>query len=435
MRACVILLSLTLIAAFECHQPAFYDPFAGACKCPQGFRLRSDRISCDDIDECTRPLRVCPNTMCMNLPGSYRCIPVARTESYCFNRELLVDSQIEWLGTWFANITQSAWRVQWLHELHELMFTCPSTLKEWLTSCATHNQTERIFWEIYHNSSCWASMTRETSPAANYTYGFTTDPHQHLRHGCDLFTDMFWTQFPSHAQHHIPLMAEYSAIIPLAFANGWFYDTVMQHSGMGVGSYKTAKFAKPCDGLREFHWEELPSRYMLQWNAWLTNDLKKQANEAHTGTPGMYTIIETFFSDTFMMELPKIIGPNSCCSHFYADSETWYRLGKLQVLGMMYFDVKYHDMQNGGYCPYVTYPIGQDHRCWAFAMERITDIYAFLSGTRRVVNTVTCRPEAPNLPLESLFYDVLIDSVWDALMCYVRGTAGVTALETVRFLN
>ncbi|XP_075987081.1 uncharacterized protein LOC142983835 isoform X2 [Anticarsia gemmatalis] len=45
------------------------------CSCRRGYELMPDGKSCQDIDECQQDMRVCPNSACINLPGSYRCKP------------------------------------------------------------------------------------------------------------------------------------------------------------------------------------------------------------------------------------------------------------------------------------------------------------------------------------------------------------------------
>ncbi|XP_047519049.1 fibrillin-1 isoform X2 [Pieris napi] len=47
------------------------------CSCRRGYRLKDDEKSCEDIDECLLDTPVClPNTQCHNILGSYKCIPV-----------------------------------------------------------------------------------------------------------------------------------------------------------------------------------------------------------------------------------------------------------------------------------------------------------------------------------------------------------------------
>ncbi|XP_045518801.1 fibulin-2-like [Pieris brassicae] len=47
------------------------------CSCRRGYRLMDDGKSCEDIDECLLDTPVClTNTQCHNILGSYKCIPV-----------------------------------------------------------------------------------------------------------------------------------------------------------------------------------------------------------------------------------------------------------------------------------------------------------------------------------------------------------------------
>nr|XP_039268384.1 hemicentin-1-like [Styela clava] len=45
------------------------------CTCRKGFRLASDEISCDDIDECSENKTLCGDEVCRNYDGGYRCEP------------------------------------------------------------------------------------------------------------------------------------------------------------------------------------------------------------------------------------------------------------------------------------------------------------------------------------------------------------------------
>lgn len=67
-----------------CRQECRDIPNEGAkCYCRSGYQLQSDRVSCQDIDECRlRGESVCsPLEVCVNSPGSYRC--VNQTEAAC----------------------------------------------------------------------------------------------------------------------------------------------------------------------------------------------------------------------------------------------------------------------------------------------------------------------------------------------------------------
>ncbi|XP_050685596.1 fibulin-2-like [Leptidea sinapis] len=47
------------------------------CSCRRGYQLLEDQKSCEDIDECTLQPQVClPYTKCLNVLGSYKCIPL-----------------------------------------------------------------------------------------------------------------------------------------------------------------------------------------------------------------------------------------------------------------------------------------------------------------------------------------------------------------------
>ncbi|XP_065305767.1 fibulin-1-like isoform X9 [Dermacentor albipictus] len=51
------------------------------CKCNEGFRLEDDLVSCTDIDECSDGMADCDESRerCMNIPGSFKCIPKGDT--------------------------------------------------------------------------------------------------------------------------------------------------------------------------------------------------------------------------------------------------------------------------------------------------------------------------------------------------------------------
>lgn len=57
-----------------CQHVCTNNPGSYSCSCPQGYRISSDRKSCEDINECH--LRnghgPCQDT-CENTPGSYKC--------------------------------------------------------------------------------------------------------------------------------------------------------------------------------------------------------------------------------------------------------------------------------------------------------------------------------------------------------------------------
>ena len=49
----------------------FFATFHNRCSCSEGYRLASDRLMCDDVDECAEP-SPCQQE-CTNLIGSYEC--------------------------------------------------------------------------------------------------------------------------------------------------------------------------------------------------------------------------------------------------------------------------------------------------------------------------------------------------------------------------
>jgi len=286
-----------------------------------------------------------------------------------------------------------------------------------------------MYWQIYHSSSTWEFMIPPNSESG--TFGFSTDLDSStftsiVRHNCDLtLIDVFPMINGFTLQYYSKQIAEYSAIIPLSFNAYCFYSPITSHPGMGFGSWKTHKYPRTCndvDFISHIPWNALPKNYLLFWNSDLKDDLEVQANEFHLGNPSLFEILKEFFHQVFQYKLPKISGPNPCCSHFYGDPESLVLLAKLQVLSLLYFDTQYPISSSVSNCPYETWPKDQTHRCWAFGMERITSIYAFLTGKRWHVNKQTCGIYQENIPLFSLFPDYLIHSVWDTLICAMKNS-------------
>lgn len=78
-----------------CQQECQDSPTQGAqCSCRDGYRLKPDKVSCQDINECQlRGGNTCsPLERCVNTPGSYRC-ENGTTEAACKLGEQLVDGR------------------------------------------------------------------------------------------------------------------------------------------------------------------------------------------------------------------------------------------------------------------------------------------------------------------------------------------------------
>ncbi|XP_066112042.1 hemicentin-2 isoform X1 [Saccopteryx bilineata] len=59
-----------------CSHSCHNAPGRFSCSCPPGFALARDDRTCRDVDECAWDTNLCPEGQhCMNLPGSYRCLP------------------------------------------------------------------------------------------------------------------------------------------------------------------------------------------------------------------------------------------------------------------------------------------------------------------------------------------------------------------------
>ncbi|KAL1419333.1 hypothetical protein MTO96_005416 [Rhipicephalus appendiculatus] len=63
----------------QCEQLCHMEDSSAVCECHEGFRLRDDLTTCEDIDECSEGRNDCDETreQCMNVPGSFKCIPKA----------------------------------------------------------------------------------------------------------------------------------------------------------------------------------------------------------------------------------------------------------------------------------------------------------------------------------------------------------------------
>ncbi|XP_034047695.1 low-density lipoprotein receptor-related protein 2-like [Thalassophryne amazonica] len=61
------------LSAPQCEDTCVSTPNGPRCSCAAGFRLQSNRVSCEDVDECNEtPLQVCKH-ICINSRGSYTC--------------------------------------------------------------------------------------------------------------------------------------------------------------------------------------------------------------------------------------------------------------------------------------------------------------------------------------------------------------------------
>lgn len=67
----------------RCHGICHKTPKGGICDCVQGYRLATDMMSCDDINECEH--EVC-SQMCHNTVGSFMCS--------CFDGYIIRDDRI-----------------------------------------------------------------------------------------------------------------------------------------------------------------------------------------------------------------------------------------------------------------------------------------------------------------------------------------------------
>ena len=62
-------------ASTPCEQKCVEQPAGFRCECRTGFRLMRDRVSCEDVDECSvenTPSRPC-SQLCHNTVGSFKC--------------------------------------------------------------------------------------------------------------------------------------------------------------------------------------------------------------------------------------------------------------------------------------------------------------------------------------------------------------------------
>ena len=59
---------------FECKIKCLELFFAGSykCSCPNGYKLNSDGLTCNDINECSTGLHTC-HQICTNIDGGYTC--------------------------------------------------------------------------------------------------------------------------------------------------------------------------------------------------------------------------------------------------------------------------------------------------------------------------------------------------------------------------
>ncbi|CAG5058296.1 unnamed protein product [Parnassius apollo] len=65
-----------------CQHKCNDNGIAVKCSCRRGYQLMTDGKSCEDIDECILDPPVClPNTQCVNIHGSYKCIPMKKISS------------------------------------------------------------------------------------------------------------------------------------------------------------------------------------------------------------------------------------------------------------------------------------------------------------------------------------------------------------------
>lgn len=67
----------------RCHGLCYKTPQGGVCGCVKGYRLATDMVSCDDINECEHD--VC-SQLCHNTVGSFVCS--------CFDGYIIRDDKI-----------------------------------------------------------------------------------------------------------------------------------------------------------------------------------------------------------------------------------------------------------------------------------------------------------------------------------------------------
>ena len=69
-----------------CQQKCVNTPGSFTCRCPVGYELQADGISCKDIDECTQGVCHGADKLCVNTMGSFKCQSIECPRNYVLDR-------------------------------------------------------------------------------------------------------------------------------------------------------------------------------------------------------------------------------------------------------------------------------------------------------------------------------------------------------------